>query len=1108
MATMEPINMTIEENLSTDNDDTNDMDAEGELVDSEDEQQELIEQQQQQQYHSTSSSQPSSPSFNTALTEQEQEPIQDIINQKPSSQSTVYEEEEAGQHHHSILIEPIHHPLQDSSPKMAPVRLNKKTTTKRSISTSNKTQLKLIKSQPVNHRSNSKQKRCNSKLLPIVMAEQQILEQHQQQQQKACKQVYNQPNRQQPQQQPTSPVTRPKLGVIGGRRAPREGWCSFCSREGGFDDLNGNMVRGEIPISLVTQSLNPSNDPSHNNSNNLSLEPLSIIPSSSTSSTSRRRGKGEMVSCWECGQSGHFSCMELNNLTIKSHAKSYPWLCLECRRCHGCDKKGDDDQNMLLCAVCDRGWHGECLNPPLRTVPSGDFTCPFDHQSTQCIPPLPDSVTLPPFSPSQIPLGLPTIPNNTPLKANGITSKPNNRATVNKKRKMKNLPSDDDDESMGFVDKETGDPTEMRSSKKLTAGKPRNGTKGTVKRLNTLTSTTSSSLSPLRKQTSSLTLDGTALDPFSNHPDGSDENIDDAQEEEEQGGDSLDPPKPTNPFEGVLNEDEAAIGDRNITEDDLTRFNQSLERSKARMETSAGESADRTNAAAPSPSMVAVPSPSSGSLETPRLAAVRERRSGLHGTSPSGTRGRITPTVFTPEMEIDEVSSNSSTHHEEVVKKKEAARPSRRTKKNETHQTSIIKSIRFGEYEIDVWYQAPYPEEYSKLPGGRLWICERCLKYFKTEFEISRHRMKCKNFYPPGDEIYRDNDERHGVRIQIFEVDGRKNKMYCQNLCLLSKMFLDHKTLYYDVDPFLFYVITQTSLLSNHPSSIDSSPSNPRCQFVGYFSKEKRSPTNNVSCIMTLPVLQRKGWGNLLIDFSYLLSKKEKRVGTPEKPLSDLGLLSYRNYWTLSISKFLMSCDPSNEEEQITLEDIANQTSISLLDVYYTCRHKNWIHEVKPSPLSNTSVPVVHHPVVPKRKSHNWNGRRKPPSSVHASPAPVHASQARPNQPGGSSNTNPSAPSSKTNSSLIIDEKAIPKYYNIRWDPLEVSQIVEKSAQKDLLCLKPEKLVWSPFLTTRAQGLSIDVSPIAIPLIPNTDPYQFSNKKLASSSVDQSPLIS
>ena len=39
-------------------------------------------------------------------------------------------------------------------------------------------------------------------------------------------------------------------------------------------------------------------------------------------------------------------------------------------------------------------------------------------------------------------------------------------------------------------------------------------------------------------------------------------------------------------------------------------------------------------------------------------------------------------------------------------------------------------------------------------------------------------------------------------------------------------------------------------------------------RFVGYFSKEKRSPDNNVSCIMTLPVRQRKGWGQLLIDFS------------------------------------------------------------------------------------------------------------------------------------------------------------------------------------------------------------------------------------------------
>ena len=86
-------------------------------------------------------------------------------------------------------------------------------------------------------------------------------------------------------------------------------------------------------------------------------------------------------------------------------------------------------------------------------------------------------------------------------------------------------------------------------------------------------------------------------------------------------------------------------------------------------------------------------------------------------------------------------------------------------------------------------------------------------------------------------------------------MDGRKNKVYAQNLCLLAKLFLDHKTLYYDTDPFLFYVMTECDSRGNH--------------IVGYFSKEKESTEDyNVACILALPPYQRKGYGRLLIEFS------------------------------------------------------------------------------------------------------------------------------------------------------------------------------------------------------------------------------------------------
>lgn len=52
--------------------------------------------------------------------------------------------------------------------------------------------------------------------------------------------------------------------------------------------------------------------------------------------------------------------------------------------------------------------------------------------------------------------------------------------------------------------------------------------------------------------------------------------------------------------------------------------------------------------------------------------------------------------------------------------------------------------------------------------------------------------------------------------ISMFEVDGKTEQAYCQNLAYLAKLFLDHKTLHFDVDFFLFYVLCEVDERGAH----------------------------------------------------------------------------------------------------------------------------------------------------------------------------------------------------------------------------------------------------------------------------------------------------
>jgi histone acetyltransferase MYST1 len=238
-----------------------------------------------------------------------------------------------------------------------------------------------------------------------------------------------------------------------------------------------------------------------------------------------------------------------------------------------------------------------------------------------------------------------------------------------------------------------------------------------------------------------------------------------------------------------------------------------------------------------------------------------------------------------------------------------------------------INSIIMSKYEIDTWYFSPYPASFCET--GTLYVCEYCLKYMKKKPSLDIHKKNCTMHSPPGRQIYAEDD------LSMFEIDGKDGKLYCQNLCLLSKLFLDHKTLYYDVEPFLFYVLCEKDEDNNH-------------HIVGYFSKEKQSAENyNLACILTFPPYQRKGYGKFLISLSFEITKREGTTGSPEKPLSDLGKISYRSYWTFIILNLLEQYTSQGFPKNITLVDMSMATGIKHDDILSTLLSLNVIKQWK-----------------------------------------------------------------------------------------------------------------------------------------------------------------
>jgi hypothetical protein len=204
---------------------------------------------------------------------------------------------------------------------------------------------------------------------------------------------------------------------------------------------------------------------------------------------------------------------------------------------------------------------------------------------------------------------------------------------------------------------------------------------------------------------------------------------------------------------------------------------------------------------------------------------------------------------------------------------------------------------------------------------------------------------KCDLRHPPGDMIYSDDD------VAMFEVDGYLQKIYCENLCLISKLFLDHKTLRYDCSPFRYYVLCEPRIQTDGSKTF---------HMVGYFSKEKGCLENNLSCILVLPGSQRNGYGKFLIEFSYELSLIEGKSGTPERPLSDLGFRSYLSWWTYKILTYLNEWLDDHQSKglkeapTISIQTISEKTGIDPNDINYVLENYKIIRN-KPESSSSSS---------------------------------------------------------------------------------------------------------------------------------------------------------
>jgi histone acetyltransferase MYST1 len=110
---------------------------------------------------------------------------------------------------------------------------------------------------------------------------------------------------------------------------------------------------------------------------------------------------------------------------------------------------------------------------------------------------------------------------------------------------------------------------------------------------------------------------------------------------------------------------------------------------------------------------------------------------------------------------------------------------------------------------------------------------------------------------------------------------------------------------------------------------------------------------------------------------AYELSKREGKVGTPEKPLSDLGLLSFRSYWTEVLLEILQK-----HRGNLSIKDISAMTAIKTEDIISTLQALGLIKYWKGQHIISVTPKVIEEHL----KHTSKKTRRVDPKLLHWTP--------------------------------------------------------------------------------------------------------------------------